>query len=210
MRLDRGARIAWLARAGWLASLDEEELGRLADDSVVRGLSRGEVLVRRGDTLDALAVVLAGRLDVVREHHGRRMRLRSLSPGALFGVSLACGARASAEVTAGERDTSILVVRGRALRALFARRPDVGLGAITSLAELVDRLTEELVEAETLPLEERVLRHLLRAGEGRREVTTTQQEIADAIGATRERVNRALSRLRRRGLLDLERGRVRL
>lgn len=210
MRLDRPARIAWLARAGVLSTLDDSARGRLADDSVVRELARGDVLVRRGALLDAFAVVIAGRLDVVREHRGRRMRLRSLSSGASFGVSLAAGVRASAEVVVGERETTLLVVRGRALRDVFARRPDAALDAIASLADLVDRLTEELVEAQTLPLDERVLRHLLRMGSGRREVATTQLEIADALGATRERVNGALAKLEHRGLVARARGRIRL
>jgi CRP-like cAMP-binding protein len=203
--MDRAVRAAWIARVPALSGLPEDALGRLATASVRRSLRRGDALVRVREPFDALAVVVSGRLDVVLH----RMRLRGLLPGASVGLSLVAGARASASVLAAERETVVLLVPGRAVRAELARDPAASLRAVAALGELVERLTEELVEAQTLTLEERVLRHVARLAAGRREVLTTQQAIADALGASRERVNRALAALERRGRIARARGRIR-
>jgi hypothetical protein len=59
------------------------------------------------------------------------------------------------------------------VRAALLAHPAAALDALLALARLVATLSDELVEARTLPLEERLLRLLLRVGAGRREVAAT-------------------------------------
>jgi CRP-like cAMP-binding protein len=201
-----------LGRVPALASLPGEALLDLARASTRRSLRRGQVLVREGAHFDALALPLAGRLDVTTTARGRTMVLRALSPsvygGDALGLSLIAGAKATATIIAGERDTELLLVPGRDVRAALLAHPAAALDALLALARLVATLSDELVEARTLPLEERLLRLLLRVGAGRREVAATQAMLADALGASREHVNKCLARLESRGLVRRGRGRI--
>lgn len=196
-----------LARIPWLAGLTPDELVRLGSRCVRRSLRRGQVLFEEGRAFDRVVLVLSGHLQLLRR--GRAvLRLRDVTVGQHLGVSLITGALAGVTARAGEAGTSVLLVPGAELRELLARRPWAALDAIGELGRLVETLTEELVEARTSSLQDRLHRHLLRLGRGRREVTVTQQALADAIGASRERVNRALATLEAAGLVRRHRGRV--
>ena len=53
-----------LSNSRWLGNFPQEALQRLVDKGSIQKLSRGEVLSRRGQRIDALTVVLDGSLDV--------------------------------------------------------------------------------------------------------------------------------------------------
>ncbi len=202
------ARVEMLRTVGVLAPLGEKVLEQLARASVRRELARRQILVREGDRLDALGVILAGRVDVSTRAGGREMILRALRAGETVGVSLIAGAAATATLAAGERDTQVLLVPGRDVRAAWRSEPAASLVALLTLARIVGALTDEIVEARTLPLEECVLRTVRRLANDRREALVSQAELAAAVGASRERVNQALARLERRALVRLARRRV--
>ncbi|MEW5740450.1 MAG: Crp/Fnr family transcriptional regulator [Myxococcota bacterium] len=199
-----------LSQVPWLEALPSTALSALEARTVRRRLARGQLLFDEGDRFDAVALVLAGRLDLSRRVQGRLMLLRAVRPGESVGASLVAGAAASAAARAGTSETRVLLVPGAELRAAFARHPPAAIAALAALARLIDALTEELAEARTLGLEERVRRAVLRLGAGSREIRLTQQQLADAVGASRERVNRALGRLEAQGLLHRRRGRLEL
>ncbi|MBL8918015.1 MAG: Crp/Fnr family transcriptional regulator [Myxococcaceae bacterium] len=197
-----------LNRVPWLAGFTAAELGRLSSGCVRRTLRRGQVLFEEGRSYDRLILVLAGHLQLHRRAGARQLRLRDVNPGQHLGVSLVAGALAGVTAKAGEADTVVLLIPGPELRELLARRPQAALAAIGELGRLVELLTEELVEARTASLSDRLLRHLVRLAGARREVAVTQQALADAIGASRERVNGALGTLEAAGRVRRHRGRV--
>ena len=209
MRPPRSAEqwAARLARVAVLAEVPPGELLPLARAAVRRSLRRGQVLWRRGDSPDAAAVVLSGRLDVARSGEGgARALLRALGPDALVGLSTLGGARHSADLVAGEQ-TEVLVLPGPAMRSLFAKRPELALSSLAQLGGLLASLSDE-VEDRRLGVEERLAKHLAKAARGLRELRVTHEELAARIGASRENVSRALERLERRGAVKLARGRI--
>lgn len=197
-----------LARSTLFAAAGQAQLERLARAGVRRELSTGEVLWRSAERPDALALVLSGRLEVVRTTaRGRRLVLRSVGPDALVGVSMVAGEPCTATIAAGEEST-LLLVPGAAIRALFAEDPTVALRAIAQLADLVGRLSDEREAQRDGSLEERVAACLATLGAGLREVRLTHQDLADRVGATRPNVTRALGRLEQRGAIRRRRGRI--
>jgi CRP/FNR family cyclic AMP-dependent transcriptional regulator len=201
---------AMLARVEWLAPLGESVLRQLASEGRRSSLQKDNVLWRRGQRPDAVAVVLTGRLDIIRDSaRGDRMLLRSIGAGEAVGLSTLASVAHSANVVAGEA-SSIFVLTGATLRDRLRREPAVALGAIARLGELVGNLTDELEELRFLDLDERVERVVFRRGRGLREVRLTHEELAQQVGATRENVSRALKRLERRGRIVCRRGRIEL
>jgi CRP/FNR family cyclic AMP-dependent transcriptional regulator len=69
-----------------LAQFDEATLDRLAAESHLRRLARGQVLFVAGEPSDALMVVSSGRLRVlVRSLHGEELVLGLVGPGDAVG-----------------------------------------------------------------------------------------------------------------------------
>lgn len=192
----------------WLAPLGPESLAVLARASRRIVLRRGEVLWRRGERADAVAVIVRGRIDVIRDSaNGKRMLLRSLGPGESAGFSALSGLARSADLVAGASSTA-LVIPGRALRDVIRRDPAIALRALAQLGETIAHLTDEMEELRFLDLEERLLRLIRRRARALRELHITHDELAQQVGATRENVSRVLKRMERRGAIACRRGRI--
>ena len=199
---------AVLARVPWLAPLGPGSLAALTRASRRVALKRGEVLWRRGERADAVAVIVRGRIDVVRDSAGgKRMLLRSLGPGESAGFSALSGLAHSADLVAGS-SSAALVIPGRALRDAIGRDPAVALRALAQLGATIAQLTDEMEELRFLDLDERLLRLVRRRGGALRELHITHDELAQQVGATRENVSRALKRMERRGAIACRRGRI--
>jgi len=199
---------ALLAGVAWLAPLGPEPLAVLAQASRRVALKRGEVLWRRGERADGVAVIVRGRIDVVRDGaSGKRMLLRSLGPGDSAGFSALSGLPRSADLVAGASST-VLLIPGRALRDTIRRDPDIALRALAQLGETIGHLTDEMEELRFLDLDERLLRLMRRRARALRELHITHDELAQQVGATRENVSRALKRMERRGAIACRRGRI--
>ncbi len=202
------AMVMRLRRSALLAPLGEAALRQLVEASRRRELRRGETLWRLGERPDALAMVLRGRLEIVRETaSGDRLLLRLLGPHELVGLSTLGGAPHSADLVAGE-DSAVLVIPGSALREVLRSSPELALRALAHLGGLLSQLTDELEELRFLDLDGRLLRVLQRRARSLRELRVTHEELAQQVGATRENVSRALKRLERRGALICPRGRL--
>jgi CRP/FNR family cyclic AMP-dependent transcriptional regulator len=192
------------------AALDDDDARALAKAGVRKTLRKRQRLYGRGERGDALVVVLAGRIDVVRATaRGERAVLRTFTAGALLGLSVIAGAAHTADLVAAEA-SEVLLVAGRDVRALFAKRPELPLAIIRALGDLVAALSDDVSALRDDDLDTRVRKKVAQLGQGRREIRVTHAELAAMVGATRANTSRALERLERTGVVRLARGRIEL
>ncbi len=194
--------VAWLKRTTVFAGVDDDDLRLLARSGVVRSLGRGVTLWRKGDTPDAVAVVVGGELRVVK-NRGRVLRV--LAPPEMVGLSTLAGTAHSADVVAGE-GCRVFVLGGAPLRRLVAKHPGMALAMVAALAAKLGELSDDLVAVNESSLQQRTLARVLRLGRGLRQVKVTHAELAAQLGATRSNVSRALERLQDSGRVRLARG----
>jgi CRP-like cAMP-binding protein len=187
----------------------------LADHAVIRRYKAGAVLWVAGDKLTFVAVVLDGRVRVVREARGRQHVVHSEGPGGTLGeVPLFAGGSAPATAIAATPTRCILLTR-HAIEAAVAADPAVAWFFLSRLADrvrgLVDRVDRLTLESATTRLAGLLWTHL-EHGDG--EVVAlgmTQTALAAELGTVREVVVRALRALRVAGLIaPAGRGRLRV
>jgi CRP/FNR family transcriptional regulator, cyclic AMP receptor protein len=189
------------------AALPPDVLGPLGDRAVSRNLERNEVLFHQGDTSDALFVVQDGRIAIATQSgDGRESVLAVLEAGGLFGdLALFDDAPRVADARA-LTDSTVIGLPYEPVRAVLHERPEL-LWVIVRL--LVDRLRatdEALADAVFLDVPARTAKRILElAGtDDRFTLPVTQEELAAMVGASRERVNKAISLFVRLGWLELE------
>jgi CRP/FNR family transcriptional regulator len=192
-----------LMRAPLFAAMPRAVVAQLAARAVRRHARRGQRVLARSDA--ALIAVVTGRLELLDDS----TVIRSVVPPSVLGISLAVGARASAELRAAE-DVELIVVPADAVAAALRREPEAAVAAIAHLAGVVAELSAELEALRRHGLADRIRHRLAQLGRGRREVTITHARLADEVGGTRANVSRALARLEREGLLRRRRGRLEL
>ena len=79
-------RLALLKSSPVLSCLKDRQLGRLSQFSVVRSFAAGERIFEKGDQAGSLFAVASGSVEIsVRSEEGRRIILRHIRPGEVFG-----------------------------------------------------------------------------------------------------------------------------
>ena len=179
-----------------------------------RRYAAGATLFHEGDRGTTVLVIWSGRVKVRKETaEGHELVLALRGPGALVGELAALDdgvARRSATLVA-LTPVVVQVISNEDFIAFLEQHPR----ALLALTRIIigrlhdaDRRRAEFGTYDTLGRVARVLAELLAAsgrasnGEVRLEPSLSQHELAGLVGASRESVVRALSELRRRGLIS--------
>jgi CRP/FNR family transcriptional regulator, cyclic AMP receptor protein len=207
-----------LARTEVFGDLEERELAEVAQVAVPRHWDRGEVIFREGDQGDTCYLLRTGAVVLTREHQdGRMVALAELRAGALFGeLAMFRGETRSATAEAIEATTAVALLASD-MQRLIRRNPGLSLKFLSTLAERVSRTNERLLQQSFQTVAGRVASALLaqvvaRQAEGAPEsgvlVRSTQAEIANLAGTSRESASRFLATLERAEVVTLGRGKV--
>ena len=207
-----------LARTEVFGDLEERELVEVAQVAVPRHWDRGEVIFREGDQGDTCYLLRTGAVVLTREHQdGRMVALAELRAGALFGeLAMFRGETRSATAEAIEATTAVALLASD-MQRLIRRSPGLALKFLATLAERVSKTNERLLQQSFQTVAGRVASALLaqvvsRQAEGAPEtdvlVRSTQAEIANLAGTSRESASRFLATLERADVVTLGRGKV--
>jgi CRP-like cAMP-binding protein len=194
-----------LAATELFQGVSQEELGDLASQASTRRLVRGDVLFNEGDPPDALYIVLRGRVAIAnKSFDGRESVVALMEDGDLFGeMGMLDGLPRSAEGRALE-PSEVLVLGYVPARALLERRPELLWGVVRMLADRLRGMDEALADSVFLDVTGRTAKRLLELANGANEflLPVTQEELAGMVGASRERVNKAIASFIRLGWLE--------
>jgi CRP-like cAMP-binding protein len=190
------------------AGLDEHAIQDLASRCRRRKFRDGEALFHEGDPGFTLYVVVSGTVNIQRdiESTGASVHLATRGPGEPFGeMALIDGKPRMADaVTSGPAE--VLMLDRDAFVAAVERSPRIAFGVMSYLADRLREAGGQLEERQALDVRGRLAQRLLELAEhagspdGSSSILLpphlTQQQLAEQIGATRETVNRELSRMR--------------
>jgi CRP/FNR family cyclic AMP-dependent transcriptional regulator len=189
------------------AALPEEIRAHLRDQMEIRTYERNEILFRQGDPATEMFVVLEGRIAIAAQAgDGREAVVAVLERGGLFGeLALFDGAPRSADGRA-LTELSVAVLPFEPVRAVLREQPELLWVMVRLLAERLRATDEALADAVFLDVPARTAKRLLELADGKDQFTIplTQEELASMIGASRERVNKALALFARLGWLEME------
>ena len=193
-----------LAGCELFSALTPDALAGVAAATRPVTLARNSVLFAEGDDAADLYLVQRGRVAIVkRAADGRESVVALMERGDVFGeLSLFDGGGRSAEAKAIEASELVAVPYGVA-RAALARDPRA-LWAVLALLATRLRVTDDTLAASVfLDVPGRTARRLLELapadGFSR---PVTQEELAAMVGASRERVNKAIASFARLGWLE--------
>lgn len=195
-----------LARCALFSALGHEALHALAAAAVTRTLSRNDVLFEEGDEAFALYVVMAGRVAIVRRagDSGRASVMALMENGDVFGeMGLFDGQGRSGQARALDA-CSVLEVPYPALRVALDANPTALWSVVALLAGRLRATDESLADAMFLDVPGRTAKRLLDlAGPAEGfSAAVTQEELAAMVGASRERVNKAIASFVRLGWIE--------
>lgn len=196
---------ALLARSELFSAFDADVVEHIAASARALTLHRNDVVFAEDEPADALYVVQSGRIAIVkRSVDGRESVVALMEEGDLFGeMPLFDPVGRSAEARALEA-CELIAVPYPAVRAALEAAPDVLWSVVALLARRLRVTDAALADTMFLDVTGRTAKRLLElAGEADEFVLpVTQEELAGMVGASRERVNKAIAAFIRLGWLE--------
>lgn len=194
-----------LADADLFRSLSAGAIERVVAAADRRSLRRGDVLFDENDDASELFVVESGRLAIAsRSPDGRESVFALMTEGDVFGeMSLFDNMGRSAQARALE--TSVVhAIPYLAIRSSLEDDPTLLWGVVEMLARRLRTMDNALADAVFLDVTGRTAKRLLElAGDADEfHLPVTQEELAGLVGASRERVNKALASFIRLGWVE--------
>ncbi len=201
-------------------SMDKADLDDLVSSLRVIQIKQGDSLFRKGDEGTSLYIVKRGTIKIVLPSSvGNEIIVTIFSKGDYFGeMSLLDNEPRSADAIAID-DSELFILK----RADFLNVLQSNTNAIQSVLSVISRrlrLTDELLEDTCfLNISARLAKKLIELAEkyGRKEgdsvhvdLSLTQKELGDTIGATRESINKELKILRDKGLIISEGNKIQI
>ncbi|MBV9309344.1 MAG: Crp/Fnr family transcriptional regulator [Solirubrobacterales bacterium] len=218
MGATREDTIALLHRVPAFSALSERDLLQVAEVAVPRAFEAGEVVFREGDTSNTCYIVRVGHARAIREHpDGRSITLANFGPGDIFGeLAMFDDERRSATVETLEATEAIAILGGD-MRRLLREHPDIAVKLIIALGRRLRDTNERLARQSFQTVQSRVAAVLVQLVAAARDegaegadvlISSTQADLAQLAGSSRESASRFLAVLERAGVITQGRGKL--
>jgi CRP/FNR family transcriptional regulator len=207
-----------LHRVPLFSALAGEDLVQVADVAVPRRFSAGEIVFREGDASDTCYVIRSGHARAIREHSdGRSITLAQFGPGDIFGeLAMLDDERRSATIETLE-PLEVIAILGPDMRRLLRDHGELAVKLIAALGRRLRETNERLARQSFQTVQSRVAKVLSQLVETARAegavdgdivITSTQAELAQLAGSSRESASRFMAVLERAGIITQGRGRL--
>tara|TARA_B100000686_G_C16787198_1_gene976037 strand:+ start:2585 stop:3244 length:660 start_codon:yes stop_codon:yes gene_type:complete len=187
------------------ADLSKASLRTITEASVKRKLQRGDILFAEGELPESLYLVESGRIAIAnRNFIGKESVIALMEPGDLFGeIGLFDRQGRSAEARSLE-DSIVIEVPYTPIRDLYNNDPELLWRVAEMLASRLRNADQALADSVFLDVTGRTAKRLLEMAGEKDEfiLPVTQEELAGMVGASRERVNKAIASFVRLGWIN--------
>ena len=187
-----------LADTEFFADAPASMLADVAASGKIRNLVRGDVLFEAGDDPDAIYVVLTGRIAIAlgnRPFDHRESVIALMEEGDLFGeMGMLDKSARSAGARALETSTVLEIPYTSVLDQLNAST-SLMWNVVRMLSRRLRAMDQALADSVFLDVTGRTAKRLVDLSGGKDEfmLPVTQEELAGMVGASRERVNKAIA-----------------
>lgn len=199
---------------GWFSRLSQPLRDAILSRSIVRRLADGALLSSRGEPADWWCGVAKGAVRVSSVSlSGKQITLTYVEPGVWFGDMALFDGLPRTHDSNAHGETTLLVVRKADFKDLLSQHVEL-YDALLHLNSRRLRLMYDLVQdLNTMPLAARLAKQLLilarsyginEGEEIRIGLQLAQEDLAQLLGASRQRVNQELKNFEREGALRIE------
>ncbi len=205
--------IDWLRAVPLFSELGEDELEKIGQLVARVEIPKKNLVVQEGEPGEALYIIIEGSVKISQfSSDGREIVLSLLGPGAFFGeMSLLDDQPRSATVMTME-DTSLARIRRADFMQLLSQQPSIAMKVLAEVAARLRRTSQLLARISSMDVPHRLyawlIDHCQRCGQpspsGENWVCVmlpTHQLLADQLSTSRETISRAISALKKDGIL---------
>jgi CRP/FNR family transcriptional regulator len=202
--------------------LSEPELQKISRVAVPRNYPAGTIILREGDPGDTCYVLERGQGRVTRQHaDGRTITLTNVGAGEIFGELAMFGGEVRSATVEAVTDVRAVAILAGDLKRLLNEHPEIAVKLLSALGAKLREANARIARQSFQKVSSRVagvLAELVETGTRRAAqapdqpaevvVRSTQADLAQLAGTSREAASRFLATLQRAGVLTTRRGRI--
>ena len=196
----------------YIPFIEKEFLTEIQENGIFKSIPKGNVILHDGTYVQAVPIVLSGRIKVFNTSEEKDLLLYYIRPGESCVMSFsACMTQSPSRVAAiTEEDTDVLLIPSEKLYGWLKRFPSLN----TFLFEIYNKRYLELLETVdqlvSWNMEARLMKYLNDKVEYKsiNVLHATHQEIAQDLGTAREVISRVLKKLQNEGKIRLSRNSI--
>jgi len=192
------------------SSLNDDELGELADLSIERSFMPNEFIFWDGDAPDWFYIIDKGKVKVLKHSSlGKEFIIAFFGLGEMFGEVAVFDNKPYPASAQAMVETKVVGIKTDEFLSFLANRPQVALNIISVLAGRLRDAQSRLRDLAGERVEQRLASVLLMlSAKLGPTLPFTRQEIAEMVGTTTETAIRVMSHLKDRGIIHAVRGEV--
>jgi CRP/FNR family transcriptional regulator, cyclic AMP receptor protein len=181
-----------------------ESLARFAASAQEHTYQRGDHVFAEGDEAHHLYLVQKGRIAIANRSMDRESLLALMGPGDLFGEMALFDGQGRSALARALEPSDVVSVPFEVMRAELVGDAVALWNVVGLLVKRIRAADEALADSVFLDVTGRTAKRLLEmAGDNDEfQLPVTQEELAGMIGASRERVNKAIAQFVRLGWMD--------
>jgi CRP/FNR family transcriptional regulator, cyclic AMP receptor protein len=181
-----------------------EALTKFAASAQEHTFQRGDQVFGEGDEANHLYVVQRGRIAIANRSMDRESLLALMGAGDLFGEMALFDGQGRSALARALEPSDVVSVPFEVMRAELVGDADALWNVVGLLVKRIRAADEALADSVFLDVTGRTAKRLLEmAGDNDEfQLPVTQEELAGMIGASRERVNKAIAQFVRLGWMD--------
>lgn len=192
----------------------EDELVYIAERTVLRSFSVGEMIFLEGEQAEGLWVVKEGSVKVFKLNpDGREHILHLRGPGKTFNdISALDGGTNPASAATLSSEAFVWLVPSEVIQHVITRNPQIALNVIKHLAGRVRSLVGQIEDLALYSVIVRLVRFLLKQAEDPSLTGpgVTRTAIAAHLATTPQTISNALRELEQAGAIEFDRHRIRI
>ena len=195
------------------ASLEAEELRRVANLILRKEYAKGELILMEGESYDNLVIINQGQVKAFRNtNEGKEQILYIFSEGDFFGERNILQEQESAYHVEALEKTKICMINKKDFQTLLHELPEIGIKIIDELLNRIEGLEDTIQNMGTKNVDVRINAVLLefanKYGKNKErgleiDLPLSREGIANYIGLTRETVSRKLNLLQEEGIIEM-------
>lgn len=192
------------------ASLDEDELNKMAGLATPHHFRRGEFVFLEGDAVPSFHIVQEGRVKAFKQSpSGKEFTTSVFRRGETFGECPVFDEKPCPASAQALDEATVLTIRREDFLPFVTRNPIIAMRIICILAERTNRAHNMLMDMAAERVEQRLARVLLTlSAEYGSALPFTKHEIADMAGTTTETAIRLMHRFQDSGIIRSARGKT--
>ena len=208
--MERSGKAQILRNSSIFSSLNDDELGELANLAIERSFMPNEFVFWDGDAPEWFYIIAEGKVKVLKHSSlGKEFIIAFFGPGEMFGEVGVFENKPYPTSAQGVVETKAVGIKREDFLSFLANRPQVALRIINVLAGRLRDAQRRLRDLAGERVEQRLAGVLLMlSAKLGPTLPFTRQEIAEMVGTTTETAIRVMSHLKDRGIIHTVRGEV--